>query len=342
VSAGPLAERLTAQLLAGPPASGPLGVTERLLAIQAQDLRGARLALRARARGLELADVDRALAEERSLVISWLNRGTLHLVRSEDYPWLQALMAPRLLTRSARRLAQEGLDAGAAERGLATIGRALAEDGPLRRSQLGERLTAAGVHNEGQALIHLLALSCLRGVAVRAPVLEGESAYVLVRDWLGEPDPVERGRALAELARRYLAGHGPAGEADLTKWSGLPLRDVRAGLAAIAAELDERPDGLLALRDAPPAAELPPPRLLGPFEPLLLGWALREPVLGEHAGRVVSGGILRAFALAGGRAVATWGMRAGEVRIDPFAPFDEAVAEALEGEADEVARFLAG
>ena len=37
-------------------------------------------------RGSTAADVDRALSEERSLLITWLNRGTLHLVRSEDYP----------------------------------------------------------------------------------------------------------------------------------------------------------------------------------------------------------------------------------------------------------------
>ncbi len=41
-----IAERLTAQLLAGPPARDPLDVAERLLAIQGQDARGARLAIR--------------------------------------------------------------------------------------------------------------------------------------------------------------------------------------------------------------------------------------------------------------------------------------------------------
>ena len=41
-------ERLTAQLLAGPPARTPLAVAQRLLAVQGQDLRGARLAVQAR------------------------------------------------------------------------------------------------------------------------------------------------------------------------------------------------------------------------------------------------------------------------------------------------------
>src|SRR6478609_6228048 len=103
-----LAERLTAQLLSGPPARDPVEVAERLLAVQAQDLRGARLAVRARTRGLSVRDVDRALTEDRSLVISWLNRGTLHLVRREDYGWLHALTTPQLLAGNTRRLAQEG------------------------------------------------------------------------------------------------------------------------------------------------------------------------------------------------------------------------------------------
>ncbi|MCA1682800.1 MAG: winged helix DNA-binding domain-containing protein, partial [Actinobacteria bacterium] len=139
-----IAERLTAQLLAGPPASDPVGVAERLLAVQGQDPKGARLAVRARTSGVLASDVERALTEERSLLITWLNRGTLHLVRSEDYPWLHALTSPQLLTGNARRLGQEGVEPGAAERGVAVIGRSLADEGPLTRSQLRDRLAAAG------------------------------------------------------------------------------------------------------------------------------------------------------------------------------------------------------
>jgi len=51
--------------------------------------------------------------------------------------------------------------------------------------------------------------------------------------------------ALAELARRYMSGHGPATAGDLAKWAGLPLRDARIGLRAIGAELVEYEGGLL-------------------------------------------------------------------------------------------------
>jgi DNA glycosylase AlkZ-like len=62
-----LQERLTAQLLAGTPATDPESVVARLLAVQGQDPRGARLAVRARSEGLSAADVDRALNEGRLL-----------------------------------------------------------------------------------------------------------------------------------------------------------------------------------------------------------------------------------------------------------------------------------
>ncbi len=128
---GVIAQRLTAQLLAGAPAKDPLAVTRRLLAVQGQDPRGARLAIRARSKGLRAADVDRALSEERSLLITWLNRGTLHLIASEDYAWLHALTTPPLRTGNSRRLSQEGLSTRAIGRGLRVIEHALHQEGPV-------------------------------------------------------------------------------------------------------------------------------------------------------------------------------------------------------------------
>jgi uncharacterized protein YcaQ len=337
-----IAERLTAQLLAGPPASDPVSVAERLLAVQGQDPRGARLAVRARTAGLSALDVDRALTDDRSLLITWVNRGTLHLIRSEDYPWLHALTTPPLFTGNARRLGEEGVSPAAAERGVAVIERSLAEEGPLDRNQLRDRLDAAGVPTKRQALVHLLMLASLRGPVVRGPMVDGRHAYVLVRDWLGEPEQVERDRALAELARRYLAGHGPADDRDLARWAGLPLRDARAGLEAIASELEEREDGLVDLAGRAPAAELPPPRLLGPFDPLLLGWRSREPILGSRQGVVTVNGLFRPFALVRGRAAAVWSMPRGEVVLEPFGRMSRADAAVLEAEAKDVVRFLGG
>jgi Winged helix DNA-binding domain len=335
------AERLRAQLLAGAPARDPLAVVQRLLAVQGQDPRGVRLAIRARSAGLTAADVDAALGEDRSLLITWLNRGTLHLVRSEDYPWLHALTAPTLLTGNARRLAQEGVTPRDAERGVRAIERALAGDGPLTRAQLRERIAAAGVRTEGQALVHVLMLATLRGLTVRGPMAGAEQAYVLVADWLPAPQKVDRELALAELARRYLAGHAPADDRDLARWSGLALGQARAGLSAIASELRTRPDGLLELKRRKRRVADPPPRLLGAFDPLLLGWCSREQIVGPNKALVTVNGVFRPFALARGRAVATWKIAAREVVLDPFERLTRTDAAALHADAADVLRYLA-
>jgi hypothetical protein len=332
--------RFAAQLLSEERAVDAVGVCDRLLAVQAQDLRSARLAIRARTSGLSAADVDRALSDERTLVIGWLNRGTLQLTRKEDYWWLHALTTPPLSTGNARRLAQTGVTAGAAERGVAAIERALTKEGPLTRDQLRDRVQVVRVPTAGQALVHLLTLACLRGVAVRGPLLDKTHAYVLARDWLGPPRPVKRERALTELARRYLGGHAPADERDLAKWAGLPLRDARAGLSAIGRELFQRGDRLLELKGTL-AGGLPRACLLDRWDPLLVGWRSRESLLDHYPRRDSPEAHYRPFAYARARAVATWSLRHGAVEIgEPFAALTRADRQALTTDAADVVQFL--
>jgi hypothetical protein len=210
----------------------------------------------------------------------------------------------------------------------------------MTRAQLRERIRAAKVRTEGQALVHVLLLTCLRGIAVRGPMVGKDQTYVLVRDWLGEPPDVDRDVALAELARRYLAGHGPASDRDLATWAGVPLRDARRGLAAIGDHVHERPGGLLAMTAAPGRLPAVRPRLLGPYDPLLLGWTSRAALLGEHRHIVTVNGLFRPFALVGGKAVGTWAMPAGRVELTLLDPVSATDVKALDTEATDIERFL--
>jgi hypothetical protein len=163
----------------------------------------------------------------------------------------------------------------------------------------------------------------------------------LARDWLGDSAPVDRDVALAELARRYLRGHGPASAADLAAWAGLPLRDARAGLEAIAGDLTTRGDLVdLAARAAPPDAIAG--RLLPAFDPYLLGWKDRGfAVPAAQAKRVhPGGGMLRAIATVDGRAVGTWTLPGGRVDLELFGRVSAAARAELAAEAEDVERHL--
>ena len=353
--------RRRAQLLHRPPAPDPEAVVRHLLAVQAQDPRGARLTVRARSNGLLAADVDRALTDRRSLVVMWANRGTLHLVAAEDLPLLHALTTPQLHVSNARRLDQEGVPPHDAERAVAAMVAHLAEHGPRTRDQLREVVAALGVRTEGQALVHVLFLATLRGHLVRGPVVDGEQAFALVRDWLGSEvadalvdggAAVDRATALGELARRYLAAHGPATDRYLAKWAGATLGDARRGLRAIGAELVERADGTVDLASRPTGDgdETVRAALLGPFDELLMGWASRRDVLGDDTSTITSNGVFRPFVLVDGRAVGRWQLpttRSASVSVEPFdTEVDRAAVDrhrdALAEDAADVVRFLGG
>lgn len=337
--------RLAAQGLIDSELDDASGVVGRLLAVQAQDPRGARLAIRPRrSRPGSAAEIDAGL-NDGSLVIGWLNRGTLHLVRSEDYRWLHSLTSKRQMTSNRTRLRQEGVSENQAERGVELVVDRLA-DGPATRGEIRGLLENQGIPVAGQALVHILFFASLRGLILRGPMKAGEHAFVLVDDWLDSEPESQHEVALAELARRYLAGHGPASERDLAKWAGVTLGQARKGLELIGDELIEvetESGATVDLKRRPEPDGGVPARLLGAFDPILHGWESRDWLIPDRDGRkvVTTNGIFRPTILVENRIVGTWTMPGGKVELAPFAELDRKARATLSEEAEAVVRYLA-
>lgn len=346
------AQRLSPRL-ENPP-EGPAQVARETCGLQAQESPAATLAVRARASGLSAAAVERARLEERSIVRTWAMRGTLHLLATEDLAWLLPLVGPAAIAASRSRYLQLGLDEEASARSLRAVRQALAEQGPLTRSELASQLQARGIRAEGQVLPHLLRRAALEGLICQGPNRNGQPAYALLQDWARlDPAPSPEA-AQGELARRYLAAYGPAAPEDLAYWSGLPLRAARRAWEQISARLIEveltgRPAWMLAesreaIEQAP--ASHPSVRLLPRFDIYLLGYASRALALDPRHARLIhpGGGLLRAALLVDGRVVGRWnGTRRGrryELQIEPFAPLPAELSPALEAEAADLGRFL--
>jgi hypothetical protein len=295
--------------------------------IQAQEPVAGALSIRVRTSGLTRADVDRALVEERSVVRLWAMRGTIHLVASEDAAWLVDLLGPIGLTGARRRLVQLGVPEADQTLAVRLVQEVLAEHGPLSRVELAGHLARAGITTEGQAAAHLPALAAIQGLVCFGPPRGGKPTYVLRDDWLGSGLPrMPREQAVRELALRYVRAFGPAEPRDFAIWSGLPLRDARAGWEAVG-----KP------RTAVPA-RAGVTRLLPAFDTYLLGYRSRDfCVATEHARKVwPGGGIVRPTVVVDGRAVGTWRRSGVKVELGPF-PGEELDATA---EVADVQRFL--
>ena len=350
------AARWHALLLDGPMAT----VTEvagHLGGLQAQAAGPARLAVRPRTRALTAADVDRACADG-AVTRTWAMRGTLHLVATPDVRWMTGLFGPFLIKKDRRRRLQLGLDDRLCERALAALGSILAGSPPLTRAELIERLAADGVAIDPrtQQPPHLLGYAAGRGLICRGPDRPGdEPTYTLLDDWAPDAPMLDRDEALAELARRYLGGYGPATRADFAAWSGLPATETRRAWELIAAETAEvsvtNVTGVTSVvdvvgvvgvaDDGPP----PSPRLLGHFDPLLMGYRDRDLVLDPaHTKRIqAGGGFVQPTVLADGRVAGTWRLdrrpRQARVVVEPFTPLNTVTRDALASEATDIGRF---
>jgi DNA glycosylase AlkZ-like len=357
--------RLHAQLLTGPRAGSVAAAAGHLGGLQAQAAPPARLAVRARTSGLTAAEVDRASGPAREVTRTWAMRGTLHMVATRDVRWMVSLLGPVFAAQGRRRREQLGLDDATCERALSALAATLAGSPSLTRADLVTRLAAEGIPIDPrtQQPPHLLGYAANRGLICRGPDGPGEEpAYVLLDEWARDAPSLGRDEALAELARRYLGGYGPAAPADFAAWSGLPAADSKRAWDLIAGELSQvtaSGERLSALAgehgaeaqaggDDGPAQAGPAPRLLGHFDPYLLGYHDRGLVLDPRYARRIQagGGFIQPAVIVDGRVAGTWQLardaRRGTARItvEPFTALPEASRAGLAAEAADIGRFL--
>src|SRR3954469_13459803 len=336
--------RLAAQRLAGPGAASPVEAVRRLGAVQAQDFPGAVTSVALRTAVRRRKDVEVAL-DDGAIVRTWPMRGTLHLLAADDLRWMLELLASRALTALRARWAQLGLTGSDAERARDLVTAALAGGGRMRRADLLTAIDDGGVSTAGQRGYHLLGFLARTGTLCLGPTdAAGEQLFVLIDDWVPAGHRPDRDEAHADLALRFFLGHGPAPVQDLARWAGLPLRDVRAGLAVARPQLETLDvDGVEHLLDPAVPDRLTACReeagglfLLPGFDEFVLGYRDRTTILApEFAERIVPGnnGMFRPTVVVRGEVVGTWqwtgrGARR-TVTATPFTAFPAGVEEQI-------------
>jgi hypothetical protein len=347
--------RLRSQGLVRPGGGAPHSATEvvdRLLALQGQDLPGVLWSLGLRC-GARRDDVVSAF-DSGVLVRSWPFRGTLHVLAARDLPWLLTLTGRRTLASAAKRHRDLGLDEGTVDKARTVAVEALQGGRSLSRRQLFDAFGQRGISTQGQRGSHLLWSLCLSGTLVLGPFDGEEQRVVLLQEWVREPRALDREQALVEVVVRYLAGRGPATEADLASWTKLPLGVVREGIEEAGDQLVRLDCGdatYLAHEATLEAVSTSRPRpvlLLPGFDELLLGYADRRASLAPwHAPSTVPGGngMFRPTVVARGRVVGLWSRRTTVtktvVTATPFdPPFTAAVRRGLLREVAAYGRYL--
>lgn len=327
------------------------------------------LSARARVEDMTVADMDRALYDDRSLVKHLAMRRTLFVAPREVLPVVQAGASARVAAAESRRLAREVETAGLfddGERWLAEASAALldalADGREATSSELREEiplLQGTMTYGEGRSWggetpigPRVLTVLSAKGRVVRASNVGGWTTsrprWATFEAWLGSGiEVVDEAEARATLVALWLRTFGPGTLQDIKWWLGSTLGAVRnalADLGAVEVDLHGQPGYVLPddLEPTDPVERWA--ALLPGLDPTTMGWFDRDWYLGPHRAELFdSTGNGGASAWWDGRIVGGWHQTpAGEVALDLLEKVDARARRALEHEAGRLTEWLAG
>ena len=288
--------------------AGVVEVVRDMLALHATDPSTVYLSAWARLRSPTVAELDRALYDDRVLVRILGMRRTMFVVPIELVPVVQAACTRAIAAVERRKTVQFLAEGGLADdvptwlaeveeatvAALKVRGSALSTELSEDEPRLSGRIVVArgksyqGSQSVASRVLPLLAADgrVVRGRPRGSWTSGGQYWWSTVEAWLPAGVPaLDAEPARVELARGWLRAFGPAPVADLKWWSGWTLGQTRAALAGIdTAEVDL--DGVPGLVLADDLAPTPPPEpaavLLPGLDPTVMGWQARGWFLGEH------------------------------------------------------------
>jgi Winged helix DNA-binding domain len=327
-------------------------VTRRIGGLHAQVMSSADLSLWTRIRGHRPDDLPRALWEDRTLVKTWLMRGTLHLVPAKDLPMYCAALDSRGHYAGAW-LRYFDVTARDMERLIDVIADSL-DDEPRTRRELGAavkaRLGKRMAKNLEGGWGSFLKPAARRGILCFGPSQGQNVTFVRPDVWLSDWREFDQDTARQELVRRFLTAYGPASRDEFAEWSGGGhVRGMHRVWGEIVHELAEvEPKRFVLARDVEALERAKPSRvvrLLPGFDPFLLPKQVRPYLVRtrEDYDRIYRPqGWITPVVLQGGRALALWPWkrRGKKLQID-VEPLDGAPAPpAVNHEATALARYL--
>lgn len=328
----------------------PAEIVSSLGAVQAQDYLGGLWAVGLRMPGTKEKNIEQALADK-SIVRTWPMRGTLHFIAPDDIRWMLKLLTPRVIKRLASRHKELELDSSVFKRARKLLERKLQGGKSITRSAAYNLLEENGIHSQGQRGIHILMQLSQEGLLCFGKREGKQQTFVLLDEWIPEGKILSRVEALAELAKRYFTGHGPATVQDFAWWSGLTLTETKRGLESVKSNfISEEADGKFywfpsfadfsknSSRDI---------HLLPAYDEYLVGYKERETIF-DKAHLVKLGAraniLFHPTFIINGQIAGTWGRLLKKdkvvITLKPFFHLNEAQNKAMHKAAERYGNFL--
>lgn len=320
--------------------------------------------------GLEVADVDRALYADRSLVKQLAMRRTLFAFPRDVLPAALAGPSARVATAERKRLIKEVEGAGLHADGAAWL--AAARDEVIAALGDGRQRTSSELRDElpilegavsygegtswgGQVPVgpRVLTILSAEGHVVRGTNDGGWTVsrprWAAMASWIGrEVAPIDEEEGTTALVRDWLRAFGPGTTEDVKWWLGGTLTAVRRALVqleAVEVDLDGGQTGWVLPDDVDEVEAVAPwAALLPSLDPTIMGWFARDWYLAPHREHVFDrNGNAGHTAWWDGRVVGGWRQAEdGTIELQLLEDVGAEGVAALESEAERLASWLAG
>jgi hypothetical protein len=329
-------------------------VVRDIMGAQAQVMSAAELQIAVRV-DCTVEDVRQALWTDKTLVKTWLMRGTLHLAAADDLPLYTAATGSRRWSQM-RPSWLTYLQTTESEFWNIVDEVSAALDGTLRTREELIAVVGKGKSERVQKMLGsgwggMLKPAARSGQLCFGPNRGQSVTFVRPADWLRWWREVEPEVALPEVARRYLRAYGPASRTDFARWWGVgnsiaAWSGIAGELVKISAEgarLDMLKSDLPAVGKARIETSV---QLLPNFDPYLMGHASRDHLVARaHLPKVSrTAGWISAVVLVDGAIAGTWTYAvAGKtlrVSVEPFRRLQPAVVREIKLRAGELAQAL--
>lgn len=224
--------RLMNQQIADTAFRKPEDMVGWMVAMQAQEFALAKWAIGLRLPGSREADIDDAF--NRGVILrTHLLRPTWHFVTPHDIRWLLMLTAPHVQAANAYWYRKFGLDQSLFSRTSHILARELQGGRQRTRAELNAIFAKQQIIAEGLRLGYIFMHAELEGIICSGARQGKQFTYALLEERVPAGTVFSREEALAELTNRYFASRGPATLQDYASWSGLAMKDVKAGVAML-------------------------------------------------------------------------------------------------------------
>lgn len=341
--------RLISQQIAKATSKTPAEVVSLLGAVQAQDYTGSLWAIGLRLKNAKQTDVLEAIAK-RTIVRTWPIRGTLHFVSREDVRWMLSLYGKQNIMGYHR---SAGINEAVLKQGKAAIIKAFDGKKVIERRDLHDALKRSGIPamKNNTARSHVMRRSAREGLICFGPHSGKQATFVLLDEWVADKKPARREDAIATLASRYFASHGPATVKDFAWWSGLGMSEARNGTATVAPQLRKETLGnetyLMPKKMPKLQADPQEAHLLPSFDEYIIAYKDRSAILNpKYTHEVISGStfLFLPVILFDGRVIGTWKRKkkgnAIAIALKPFAKLDNVQKGAINMAAERYGEFI--